>query len=190
MEELTIGEVARRTGLRTSALRYYEEVGILPAPRRLHGRRRYDAEVLRVLEVIRFARQAGFTLEEIRTLFHGFGAETPLGERWQALAQAKLLELDALMDRARRMQEAIRRGIACGCVRIEDCALAEPRGTGEPVRAVLPSAPVEVGPRRDRMAGARRGLVAGVLRSSVIRRFRTVAIRSRPLSFRISDPVG
>ena len=69
---------------------------ILPPPRRVNGRRRYDPVVLRMLEVLRFAQKAGFTLDEIRTLFHGFGAETPMGERWRALAQDKLRELDDL----------------------------------------------------------------------------------------------
>lgn len=123
METLSIGEVARRTGLRTSAIRYYEEAGVLPAPQRVGGRRRYGPEVIRVLDVIRFAQQAGFTLEEIRMLFHGFGADTPLNERWEALAQAKLSELDELIARAERMKGAIRAGLACGCVRVEDCVL-------------------------------------------------------------------
>lgn len=56
MDGLPIGEVARRTGVRTSAIRYYEAEGILPVPERVNGRRRYDSDVLRHLEVIRFAR--------------------------------------------------------------------------------------------------------------------------------------
>jgi MerR family redox-sensitive transcriptional activator SoxR len=124
MEELSIGEVARRTGVAASALRYYEDAGLLPAPRRVSGRRRYDADVLRRVEVLRCAQQAGFTLAEIRTLFHGFGADTPLGERWNALAHAKLRELDALIARAAQMKQAILAGMQCGCVRLEDCVLA------------------------------------------------------------------
>jgi MerR family transcriptional regulator, redox-sensitive transcriptional activator SoxR len=123
MMELSIGEVARRTGVAASALRYYEDAGLLPAPRRVGGRRRYDPEVLRRVEVLRCAQQAGFTLAEIRTLFHGFGADTPLGERWNALAHAKLRELDALIARAGQMKQAILAGMECGCVRLEDCVL-------------------------------------------------------------------
>ena len=66
MEEMAIGEVARRAGVRASALRYYESIGILPAPRRVNGRRRYDGEVLELLTVVRVAQQAGFTAAEIR----------------------------------------------------------------------------------------------------------------------------
>jgi MerR family transcriptional regulator, redox-sensitive transcriptional activator SoxR len=124
MDELTIGEVARRTGVRTSALRYYEDAGVIPPPRRLNGRRRYDPEVVRLVGVLRFAQQAGFTLEEVRTLFHGFGSEVPLGERWEALAREKLRELDALVERAAQMRRAIEAGLACGCVRLEDCMVA------------------------------------------------------------------
>jgi MerR family transcriptional regulator, redox-sensitive transcriptional activator SoxR len=125
MEELTIGEVARRTGVRTSALRFYEQAGVLPAPRRVNGRRRYPPDVVRVVEVLRFAQQAGFALDEVRTLFHGFGAEVPLAERWEALAQAKLQELDTIIARATQMKRAIEAGLACGCVRVEDCVLPE-----------------------------------------------------------------
>lgn len=131
MEGLTIGEVAHRTGLRTSALRYYEEQGVLPAPRRVNGRRRYDRSILRMVEVLRFAQQAGFTLAEIRKLFHGFGAETPLGARWKALARAKLEELDALIARATQMKRSIEKGSGCGCVRIEDCTLTGTNSAGQ-----------------------------------------------------------
>lgn len=126
MEELSISEVARRAGVATSALRYWEDAGLLPAPRRVGGRRRYGAEVLRRVQVLRFAQRAGFTLAEIRTLFHGFGAETPLGERWNALAHDKLRELDEMIARAAQMKRAILLGMECGCVRMEDCTLASP----------------------------------------------------------------
>jgi MerR family redox-sensitive transcriptional activator SoxR len=147
MEGLTIGEVARRTGLRASALRYYEQAGVLPPPRRESGQRRYDAGVLRWIGVLRFAQQAGFTLDEIRTLFHGFGAETPLGERWQALAHDKLRELDALIARATRMRGAIQAGLACGCVSVDDCMAgdAASAGAGDGV-AARGAAPVGCAP--------------------------------------------
>jgi MerR family redox-sensitive transcriptional activator SoxR len=127
MPALTIGEVARRTGVATSALRYYEDAGILPAPERVNGRRRYAVDAVRVVEVVRFAQRAGFSLTEIRTLFHGFGPDTPLNERWAALAQAKVAELDALIDRATRMKRAIEAGLDCGCVRVEDCVVGPAR---------------------------------------------------------------
>jgi MerR family transcriptional regulator, redox-sensitive transcriptional activator SoxR len=124
MKALSIGEVAKRTGVRTSALRYYEEAGILPAPTRVSGRRTYGSDVIRRIDVLKFAQQAGFTLEEIKTLFHGFGTETPLSKRWQSLARKKLRELDVMAERIMRMRQALELSLTCGCVRIEDCTLS------------------------------------------------------------------
>jgi MerR family redox-sensitive transcriptional activator SoxR len=121
---LSIGEVARRTGIRASALRYYEEAGILPAPARVSGQRRYEADIVRRVDLLRFAQQAGFTLDEIKTLFHGFDAETPLSARWRALARRKMRELDDLAERVTRMREALQLSLKCGCVRVEDCSLS------------------------------------------------------------------
>jgi MerR family redox-sensitive transcriptional activator SoxR len=123
MELLSIGEVARRTGIRSSAVRYYEEVGLLPVPARVGGKRVYHADVLRRIGVLRFAQEAGFTLGEIRTLFHGFGADAPLSTRWRSLANRKLKELDALAERIARMRQALALSLECGCQRIEQCTL-------------------------------------------------------------------
>ena len=65
----------------------------------MNGRRLYDGDMIRRIDVLRFAQQAGFTLDEIKTLFHGFGSSTPLSVRWQKLAHEKLKELDALQER-------------------------------------------------------------------------------------------
>src|SRR5688572_27128423 len=78
---LSIGEVARRTGIRPSALRYYEEAGILPHAARIGGKRRYDANLIQRLELLQVAQQAGFSLDEIKVLFYGFGSDTPLSAR-------------------------------------------------------------------------------------------------------------
>ena len=124
MKALSIGQVAKQTGVAASALRYYEEAGILPPPPRARGRRLYDADGIRRIDVLRFAQQAGFTLEEIKTLFHGFGSDTPLSSRWQSLARAKLEELDLLTKRIRKMRRALELGLKCGCVKVEDCSLS------------------------------------------------------------------
>lgn len=124
MKPLSIGEVAKRTGVRTSALRYYEDAGVLPRAARVAGRRRYDADIIHRIDMLRFAQQAGFTLDEIKTLFHGFGAETPLSTRWHSLARDKLLELEQLAERIDRMRRALQLGLKCGCIRIEDCTLS------------------------------------------------------------------
>ena len=124
IDELSIGEVASQAGIHTSAIRYYEQAGLLPPPRRTSGQRRYDTAILDRLALIQFAQQAGFTISEIRTLFEGVEEETPRALRWQKLAREKLVEVDALMDRAQRMRTLLARALACGCLRVEDCAKA------------------------------------------------------------------
>src|SRR5271156_4079528 len=104
MSQLSISEVARQVGLRASAIRYYEQIGLLPAVLRVTGRRRYDASVFHRLAIIQRARQLGFTLDEIRQLFFGFGHVARASERWQKLSRIKLAELDNLMDSVRAVR--------------------------------------------------------------------------------------
>jgi MerR family redox-sensitive transcriptional activator SoxR len=122
-EELTIGEAARRAGIRPSTIRYYESVSLLPAPRRASGRRRYDASVLHRLALIQRAQEAGFTVAEIKSLFYDFAPETSAGERWQALAQHKLVEVEALIRRAQGMKRLLEECVLqCRCPSLEECA--------------------------------------------------------------------
>jgi len=139
MKMLSIGEVAQRTGIRASALRYYEDERILPPAARVNGRRCYDEAGVRRVGLLQFAQQAGFTLEEVRTLFHGFGTSTPLSARWRPLAQKKLQELEVLAAGVQRMQRALEIALECGCVSVEDCSLspaavAVDRKQGAPVK--------------------------------------------------------
>ncbi len=124
MEELSIGVVARQAGIQASAIRYYEHVGLIPAPRRAGGQRRFGPEILDRLALIHFARQAGFTINEIRTLFEGFDEDVPMSDRWQILAREKLSEVDALIERTQRMRVLLGHALECGCLRLEDCARA------------------------------------------------------------------
>jgi MerR family transcriptional regulator, redox-sensitive transcriptional activator SoxR len=119
----TIGAIAREVGCATSAIRYYEEIGLLPPPARVNGRRRYDASVAQRLRVIERAQQAGFTLGEIRELFFGFAAGTPPAARWETLARRKLAELDAQVARIHAMQGLLHEGLRCGCLTIEQCTV-------------------------------------------------------------------
>ena len=123
MRALSIGDAARRAGVRASALRYYEAVGILPAPARSGGRRWYDEAAMQRIDMLKFAQQAGFTLKEIKLLFDSFGSEAPLSARWQTLARKKLEELDAMAARVQQMRQMLELGLKCGCIRIEDCAI-------------------------------------------------------------------
>ncbi len=134
MEELTITEVARRARLQASAIRYYESIGLLPAPRRVSGRRRYDEGVLQRLAVIRLAQEAGFTVAEIKSLFAEFTPDTPAWERWQVLATQKLTEVEALIRRAQQMKRILEEGLLqCRCLTLEECGrlLCLPEGVKE-----------------------------------------------------------
>jgi len=123
MSELTIGDVAKRAGVNTSTVRYYERIGLLPKSKRVNKHRRFDPTILEWLVLINFAQQAGFTLAEINVLLHGFEADTPPAERWQTLAQEKLPEIDALIERAQSMKRLLEHGLRCDCLRLEDCAV-------------------------------------------------------------------
>jgi MerR family redox-sensitive transcriptional activator SoxR len=118
---MRIGEVAKRAGVRVSLLRYYEDVGLLAPAERVSGQRRYDPSVLRRLEVIDVAQRAGLTLDEIRELLeHG---NDPMSGRLRELAERRLPEIDALIDRAQRVRQWLADASSCGCARINDCAL-------------------------------------------------------------------
>ena len=106
---LTIGELARRAGVTTSALRYYEELGLLPAPARISGQRRYPESAATIVAAIRLYSDAGFTLAEQKVLMAS-GDGTP---GWRELAQRKLAELDEQIARAQAAREAIRYGLRC-----------------------------------------------------------------------------
>jgi MerR family redox-sensitive transcriptional activator SoxR len=121
MRELSIGDVARATGLSASALRYYEKVGLLPAPPRRSRRRCYDERVFGRIELIRVALDAGFTIRETRTFLSGFGADTPPAERWRALAERKLPEVERAIERTQRMKLLLESGFRCRCLQLADC---------------------------------------------------------------------
>jgi MerR family redox-sensitive transcriptional activator SoxR len=122
MHGLSIGDVARQAGLATSAIRYYEKIGLLPPTPRANGRRRYDAAVLPKLNVIRLAQQMGCSIAEIRTLLHGFPDRTPPAVRWQSLAGKKLAELDAVIEQAQAMKALLSSTLDCCCSVLDECA--------------------------------------------------------------------
>ena len=115
---LTIGEVARQAGVTATTLRYYEQIGLVPAPARLGGQRRYDVAVLARLEVIQLCKSAGFALDEIQLLFADDAPGRPAS---RALAQAKLAEIDARMESLARARTVIEWGMRCTCPSIDAC---------------------------------------------------------------------
>lgn len=118
---LSISEVANQIGLRPSAIRYYEQIGILPPAHRISGQRRYDATALHRLVVIQRARQTGFTLTEIKQLFFGFRAGTPPSVRWQKLKKRKIVELDAKLEHIQSMRALLEQQGKCRCAALEEC---------------------------------------------------------------------
>jgi DNA-binding transcriptional MerR regulator len=120
---LSIGDVARRVGLRTSALRFYEEAGLLRPAVRVSGRRRYDSQVFTRLAAVLLLREAGFSIKEMRALFRGSRAP----KVWRALAERKLHEIDAKIDEARRTRRLIERALACECESLEGCDTVQAR---------------------------------------------------------------
>ena len=122
MKGITIGEVAGRTNVRASAIRYYERVGLLPEPVRVHGRRRYEHEVLGQLALIKGAKRAGFTLRDIRVLLHGFPAEVGAAERWRTLASEKLVEVYELITQLGEIRVRLKTALRCECSSLGECA--------------------------------------------------------------------
>jgi MerR family redox-sensitive transcriptional activator SoxR len=123
MTTLTIGEVGARAGLRPSAIRYYERLGLLPRASRAGGKRRFDPSVFEWLSLIALAREAGFTMAEIKRLVKGFTPGTPPAAKWRELATRKLVEIDEMVQRAERMRSVLRIALDCGCFRLEDCSV-------------------------------------------------------------------
>jgi DNA-binding transcriptional MerR regulator len=116
-EQLSIGELARRTGVATSALRYWEELGLLPAPARVSGQRRYPPSVVQHVGIILFLRDVGFSLRELKA----FTGSRPMADGWQQLARRKLAELDRQIAHAQAARTAIAHGLACPHEDILEC---------------------------------------------------------------------
>jgi DNA-binding transcriptional MerR regulator len=115
---LTIGELARRAGVTASALRYYEELGLLPPPARISGQRRYPESAARLVGAILLYSDAGFTLAEQKALMAS--RKSTSGE-WSRLARRKLAELDEQIARAQAARDAIRHGLRCPHEDITQC---------------------------------------------------------------------
>ena len=122
-DTLTIGKLADRFGLNTSAIRYYERVGVLPEPARESGQRRYGPDTVRRLEVLEVAKRAGFSLDETRVLLRSAEAGTPAFEALRDLAARKLPEVEALITRAQEMRAWLLTATDCSCTSLDVCAL-------------------------------------------------------------------
>jgi MerR family redox-sensitive transcriptional activator SoxR len=118
---MKIGELASRTGRNASAIRYYERMGLLAPPYRTGGQRRYPAEAIYRVLLIRFAGDMGFTLAEIKIFLRGLRDNSPVGPRWRKLAAHKIREAERTIERSLRLKSLFEHLLRCHCASLQDC---------------------------------------------------------------------
>ena len=127
MELLSIGEVAARSGLAASALRFYEDQGLITATRTPGGARRYPRSVLRRLAVVRAGRNVGLSLPEIRAALETLPAERPPSTTdWARLSSDWRDRLDEQIAALVQLRDGLSSCIGCGCLSLDRCALSNP----------------------------------------------------------------
>ena len=126
--QLTVSEVAERSGFAASALRYYEREGLISATRTPGNQRRYDRAVLRRLAFIAAARHVGLALEEIRdTLALLPDDRTPTKRDWQRISRTWRTRLDAEIEALERLRDGLTGCIGCGCLSLQVCRMSNPK---------------------------------------------------------------
>jgi MerR family transcriptional regulator, redox-sensitive transcriptional activator SoxR len=125
--ELTIGEVADRSGVATSALRFYEAQGLITASRTGGNQRRYERAVLRRIALINAGRAAGIPLDRIRAALDSLPTgRTPTRRDWERLSRAWRDDLDGQIATLRSIRDRLTTCIGCGCLSIDACTLLNP----------------------------------------------------------------
>jgi MerR family redox-sensitive transcriptional activator SoxR len=126
-EVLTIGEISRRSGVAASALRFYEEKGLITSEREGAGHRRYPRPVLRRIAFIVFAQRIGLTLEEIGNELAKLPPHrAPTRSDWSRLSQAWTSRIDGRIAELQRLRAGLTECIGCGCLSLERCQLSNP----------------------------------------------------------------
>ena len=120
---MNIGTVAKQAGLNTSTIRYYESIGLLPTVDRQNGRRIYSQNIFEQLQLIKVSKQAGFSLNEIKSLLNIDLYGGHMATQWRVQAEQKLQELDALIAQAEKMKTIIQQGLLCNCAELHECDL-------------------------------------------------------------------
>jgi MerR family redox-sensitive transcriptional activator SoxR len=124
---LTIGEVAKRSGVAASALRFYEDKGLIGSERAGSGHRRYQRAVLRRIAFIVFAQRIGLTLEEIKSELEKLpGDHAPSRSDWSRLSTSWTSRIDERIDELERLRAGLTECIGCGCLSLDRCQLANP----------------------------------------------------------------
>jgi MerR family redox-sensitive transcriptional activator SoxR len=127
VELLAIGEVSARSGMAASALRYYEDQGLISSTRTPGGARRYARSVLRRLAVIRAARNVGLSLPEIRSALETLPpGRPPTADDWARLSQGWRDRLDEQIAALSKLRDGLSSCIGCGCLSLDRCALSNP----------------------------------------------------------------
>jgi MerR family redox-sensitive transcriptional activator SoxR len=127
-EYLTIGELARRCGVATSALRYYEARGLISSERTTGNQRRYARASLRTVSVIRAAQEVGLTLDEIGRAFDSLpDSRTPTKGDWARLARGWREQMDLRIAALESLRDDLTGCIGCGCLSLKSCALLNPK---------------------------------------------------------------
>ncbi len=135
--ELTIGQMAKRTGLAVSAIRFYETEGLIEANRNRGGHRRFARAQVRRVSFILIAQQFGLTLPQIKTVLQSLPkGRTPTAKDWAVISTELRKHLDLKIKSLTRMRDSLEGCIGCGCLSLDACALYNPgdalaqRGTG------------------------------------------------------------
>ena len=145
---MTIAEVARRSGVAASALRYYEERGLISSQRAGSGHRRYRRSVLRRVAFIVFAQRVGLTLEEIGEQLAGLPADrAPTRRDWSRLSSGWTARIEARIAELERLRDGLSECIGCGCLSLDRCRLANP---GDRAAGLGPGPRYWIGDRRPR----------------------------------------
>jgi MerR family transcriptional regulator, redox-sensitive transcriptional activator SoxR len=125
--ELSIGALSERTGVATSALRFYEAEGLIHATRSAGGQRRFTRETLRRVSFVRVAQQVGLTLDEIRSALASLPANrTPTEKDWERLSASWRPRIDAQIRMLERLRDRLDKCIGCGCLSLRHCRLLNP----------------------------------------------------------------
>lgn len=129
-DRVTIGELARRAGLATSALRYYEQLGLISSHRTSGGQRRYARATLRRVAFIRAAQMVGLSLGEVRAALARLPDErTPTKADWNRASATWIRRVDERIAELQRLRETLNSCVGCGCLSLRTCRLSNPDDT-------------------------------------------------------------
>ncbi len=148
--QLTIGELSRRSGVAASALRFYQDVGLISAQRTSGNQRRYPRNMLRRLAFIRAAQRVGLSLDEITDALSSLPASrTPTKADWERVSRAWTARLDRQIADLERLKEKLTGCVGCGCLSLRTCVLSNPNDEQGDVAPGAPWLSAEPGRMRD-----------------------------------------